>query len=66
MSAERTFCKMEIGGIVYLVEPATLYVYTYDKESPTRIGDLAYEGGKARVELLDDWRDIMASKLATT
>lgn len=66
MAAITTFYKLEIQGIVYLVNPTTLRVYTYDLDSPTEIGELHWDSTHTTptVTLADNWQEIMAAKLA--
>jgi hypothetical protein len=63
---ERTFYKLDIGGIVYLVDPATAVAYTYDLEDPTEIGRVIWTDPKAppRLERAADWNTILTAKLA--
>ncbi len=65
-TTERTYYKLEIQGIVYLVDPTTLRAYTYDLEDPTEIGTLIWTDIKAEpcIALHDNWQTIMAAKLA--
>lgn len=65
-SAERVFYKLDIQGIVYLVDPATGKAYTYDLTHPTEIGQVIWSDAKAqpRIRLHDDWRTRMAAKVA--
>jgi hypothetical protein len=62
---ERTFYKLDIQGIVYLVDPATSNAYTYDLVSPTLIGKILWTDPKAapQVELLPQWKEILQAKL---
>ncbi len=63
-----TFYKLDVEGIVYLVDTTTADAYTYDMTSPTRIGRIIWTDVKEppRIELLPDWEAIMTAKLATT
>ncbi len=63
---ERTFYKLDIGGIVYLVDPATAVAYTYDLAAPTEIGRVIWTDPKAppRLERAADADTILAAKLA--
>lgn len=63
---ERTFYKLDIGGIVYLVDPATAVAYTYDLAAPTEIGRVVWTDPKAppRLERTADADTILAAKLA--
>lgn len=62
---ERTFYKLNIRGIVYLVDPATSKAYTYDLSDPTEIGQVLWTDAKQdpQIELLLDWQAILAAKL---
>lgn len=61
-----TFYKLDIQGIVYLVDPATLRVYTYDLTDPTEVGRLQWADAKGEpsIVLHDNWQEIMSAKLA--
>jgi hypothetical protein len=65
---ERTFYKLDIGGIVYLVDPATAIAYTYDLTAPTEIGRVVWTDPKAspRLERAANWESILAAKLAAS
>jgi hypothetical protein len=62
---ERVFYKLDIQGIVYLVDPATSTAYTYDLSSPTEIGKIVWINSKdaPRIDLRADWASILATKL---
>ena len=62
---ERTFYKLNIRGIVYLVDPATSKAYTYDLSDPTEIGHVLWTDSKQdpQIELLPTWADILKAKL---
>jgi hypothetical protein len=62
---ERTFYKLNIRGIVYLVDPATSKAYTYDLSDPTEIGQVLWTDAKQdpQIELLSDWQAILKAKL---
>jgi hypothetical protein len=62
---ERTFYKLNIRGIVYLVDPATSKAYTYDLSDPTEIGQVLWTDSKQdpQIELLSDWQAILKTKL---
>jgi hypothetical protein len=64
-SASRTFYKLDIQGIVYLIDPATSIAYTYDLTNPTEIGHLQWTdpAAKPTLQLRSDWADIMAAKM---
>lgn len=57
---------MEIGGIVYLVDPATSMAYTYDLSDPTHIGHVTWTDPKAppQLTLRSDWATVLTTKLA--
>ena len=63
---QRTYYKLVIGGITYLVDPATSLAYTYDLSAPTQIGTVHWSDPKEQptIVLRDDWADVMAQKLA--
>lgn len=65
---ERQYYKLDIGGIVYLVDPATAIAYTYDLAAPTEIGKVIWTDMKEppTIEYRADWREVLAAKLATT
>jgi len=62
---EHTFYKLDIQGIVYLIDPATAKAYTYDLSNPTEIGTLVWSNPKAApsIELKPDWISILTAKL---
>ena len=62
---ERTFYKLDIQGIVYLVDPATAKAYTYDLTDPTEIGTVVWTDmkGSPTIELLPTWKDILTAKI---
>ena len=59
--------KLEIQGIVYLVDPATTEAYTYDLTNPTKIGHVLWADASKppKIQLLEDWRTILEAKKAT-
>lgn len=65
-ASPRTYYKMEIGGIVYLVDPATSMAYTYDLSAPTHVGQVTWTDPKTppQLTLRPDWQTMMAAKLA--
>jgi len=65
---ERTFYKLNIRGIVYLVDPATSKAYTYDLSEPTEIGHVSWTDSKQdpQIELLPGWQSILTAKLEKT
>ncbi len=64
-STQRTYYKLEIGGIVYLVDPATSLAYTYDLTAPTQIGTVTWTNPKdaPQLRLRDDWQTVLDAKL---
>lgn len=60
----RTFYKLDIQGIVYLVDPTTSRAYTYDLEDPTEIGIISWIDPKAEptIALRPDWQAVMTHK----
>lgn len=63
----RTFYKLDIQGIVYLVDPATSTAYTYDLLEPIEIGKVIWTDIKAEphIELHPDWQAVLSAKFAT-
>jgi hypothetical protein len=61
----RTFYKLDVQGIVYLIDPATSIAYTYDLTDPTEIGRLQWTDPTAKptLQLRPDWETIMAAKM---
>jgi hypothetical protein len=62
---ERTYYKLNIQGIVYLVDPVTSLAYTYDLSSPTEIGKVTWTDAKAEPQLTlkEGWAAIQQAKL---
>jgi len=62
---DRTFYKLNIQGIVYLVEPATSKAYTYDLTDPTEIGTVSWADAKQEpiLTLCPTWAAILAAKV---
>jgi hypothetical protein len=67
-ASARTFYKMDIQGIVYLVDPATAIAHTYDLDDPTPIGVVAWTDMTCppRIALYDDWTARLDAKLKAT
>ena len=67
VSVPMTLYKMDIQGIVYLVDPATSVAYTYDLADPTPIGTLQWTSATAtpRIALYADWAARLAAKKVT-
>lgn len=65
---DRTFYKLNIQGIVYLVEPASSKAYTYDLTDPTEIGTVSWSDAKQEptLTLLPAWAAILAAKVEKT
>lgn len=59
-----SYYKLDIQGIVYLVDPNTAKAYTYDLKSPTEIGTVVWIDPKAapKITLLPNWEHILAAK----
>jgi hypothetical protein len=56
--------KLEINGIVYLIDPKTATAYTYDIESPTPIGNIIRTpSGQIDIQYREDWRKVQQDKL---
>ena len=66
---EKTMYKLNIQGIVYLVDPATSKAYTYDLSTvpsgQTEIGKIVWTDPKddPRIDLLPSWMSILQAKL---
>ena len=67
VSVPMTLYKMDIQGIVYLVDPATSVAYTYDLTDPTPIGTLQWASATTvpRIALYADWAARLATKKVT-
>lgn len=65
---DRLFYKLDIGGIVYLVDTATATAYTYDLTNPVEIGQVIWTDTKAapQLQLREDWATVLGAKLAAT
>jgi len=65
---EQTMYKLNIQGIVYLVDPATSNAYTYDLSNPTVIGKIVWVNPKEdpRIDLLPLWESVLQAKLEVT
>jgi hypothetical protein len=59
-----TLYKLDIQGIVYLVDPTTSDVYVYDVTNLTKIGHVIWKNSKERPELvlLSNWQEILKQK----
>jgi hypothetical protein len=62
---EKTYYKLAIGGIVYLVDPITSTAYTYDLKQPTAIGTVIWSDAKSepRLQLYDNWQQTLTEKM---
>lgn len=63
---DRLFYKLDIGGIVYLVDTASATAYTYDLTDPVEIGKVIWTDPKAapQLQLREDWSTVLGAKLA--
>ena len=63
-ATENTYYKLDIQGIVYLVDATTAAVYTYDLQTPTEIGRLVWTDPKAapQIALLSNWQELLTAK----
>jgi hypothetical protein len=61
----RTFYKLDVQGIVYLIDPVTSIAYTYDLDDPVEIGRLQWTNPaeKPTLHLRPDWQEVMAAKM---
>ena len=59
--------KLEIQGIVFLVDPNTTEAYTYDLTNPTKIGHVIWTDATEapKITLLADWSEILQTKLTS-
>lgn len=66
MTSAPTYYKLDVQGIVYLVNPTNSLAYTYDLSNPVEIGKVVWTepSSPPRMEFRADWRDIMAAKKA--
>ena len=57
--------KLEIQGIVFLVDPNTTEAYTYDLTNPIKIGHVIWTNATdaPRIQLDDNWSAILQAKL---
>jgi len=60
------YYKLEIQGIVYLVDPVTTAAYTYDLTNPTMIGHVIWPDASRvpHINLVDGWASILEQKRA--
>jgi len=61
---EKTFYKMDVQGIVYLVDPTKSMAYTYDLKNPLAIGKVIWENSATapRIELFTNWLELLTAK----
>lgn len=64
-TATRTFYKMDIQGIVYLVDPNTTVAHTYDLADPTPVGTVTWTDLSTgpTLTLYPDWSARLEAKL---
>ena len=57
--------KLEIQGIVFLVDPNTTEAYTYDLTNPIKIGHVIWKNASdaPKIQLDADWSAILQAKL---
>lgn len=62
---EHTYYKIDIQGIVYLIDPTTLKAYTYDLSNPTEIGKIVWTDPKSapKIVFVDNWESVLRAKL---
>jgi hypothetical protein len=62
---DRVYYKLDIHGIVYLVDPVTATAYTYDLSHPTEVGKVIWTDSKASptLEFRADLAAMLAAKL---
>ena len=62
---DRVFYKLDIRGIVYLVDTVTTFAYTYDLSNPTKVGKVIWTDSSKppTIEFLPNIADIMAKKV---
>jgi hypothetical protein len=64
-ASTRTFYKMDVQGIVYLVDPATTIAYTYDLTDPIPVGTIHWTdiSSPPRIVLYDDYATVLDEKM---
>lgn len=64
-TTNRTFYKMDVQGIVYLVDPATAIAHTYDLADPTPVGTVQWTAVDTapRITLYPDWSARLDAKM---
>jgi hypothetical protein len=65
---DRAFYKLDVQGIVYLVDPTTSIAYTYDLEAPVAMGKLIWTDPRdlPQIQLREDWQSVLTNKLSST
>ena len=65
---ERTYYKIDIQGIVYLVDPTSLKAYTYDLSNPTEIGNIIWPDPKSapKIIFVKHWESVLRAKLESS
>ena len=65
---ECVYYKLDIHGIVYLVETTTAKAYTYDLSNPTEVGKVIWTDNTTppTIEFLPNIADIMAEKVTSS
>jgi hypothetical protein len=58
------FLKLEIQGIVYLVDPKTARAYTFDLDAPMHMGTIVWVGEQPGIEFRPDYQLAMEQKFA--
>lgn len=66
MTSERPLYKLDVGGIVYLVDPATQTAYTYDPTNPLEVGRIEWPTlhEAPRIVFHDGYRAKLEQRLA--
>ena len=66
VAATHTFYKLDVQGIVYLIDPASSIAYTYDLESPTKVGSIQWENPTVKpiLHLYSNWETVLAAKMS--
>ncbi len=59
-----TYYKLDVQGIVYLIDPQTADAYTYDLSHPVKIGKISWLSTKAdpTLQLQEDWQTVLHEK----
>ena len=60
-----TFYKVDIRGIVYLINPQTSEAYTYDTVAPTKVGKVEWKNSKETPTLIlqENWKETLQQKM---